>query len=152
MAAGQLKRTRREVLGAAVALPVAAGVGPLTSPLHRVARGSPPRPGEDKRWRLLLSALEGAVGALRGAEGAMTGLPFAEAEALQEAYDARVEAFENALRRVIGTPAPDAAGFAFKVVLAIDQDVGTLAGGEACLRALRRDALRFAQSGTSSEG
>jgi hypothetical protein len=82
----------------------------------------------------------------------MKGLPFDEAEALQDAYDARVEAFEGALVRLLRAPAPDVAAFAAKVVLAIDHDVGSWSGGEACLKVLRSDALRFAQSGTLSEG
>ena len=81
----------------------------------------------------------------------MAGLPFAEAEALQDAYDARVEAFEGALQRLLRAPAPDVAAFAAKVVLAIDHDVGSWSGGEACLKAIRKDAVRLCSgTGTAS--
>jgi hypothetical protein len=82
----------------------------------------------------------------------MAGLPFAEAQALQGAYDARSDAFYHALRRLLKAPAPDAAALGVKIVLAIDHDVGTLAGGAACLKVVRRDAIRiFGHSITLTE-
>jgi hypothetical protein len=99
-----------------------------------------------------VGALEEASAAVREMEGRSAGLPFAEAEALQGAYDARLEAFEGALRRVLRAPAPDVGAFATKIVLAIDHDVASLAGGAACLKAVRRDAMAFARSDTSNEG
>jgi hypothetical protein len=87
------------------------------------------------------------------AEGESAGLAFAEAEALQETYDRRLEAFEGALRRVMRAPAPDAAALGLKIVLAVDHDVASLSGGAACLKAVRRDALRlFGQTITLTEG
>jgi hypothetical protein len=40
-------------------------------------------------------------------------------------------------------PAPDLPALALKIALAVDQDVATLSGGEACLAALKRDAARL---------
>jgi hypothetical protein len=39
--------------------------------------------------------------------------------------------------------APDLAALALKIELAIDEEVGSLAGGEACLAALKRDVRRL---------
>ncbi|HZG07802.1 MAG TPA: hypothetical protein VEZ70_02350 [Allosphingosinicella sp.] len=91
----------------------------------------------------LLTALKKAEADLRAAEGACAGLAFAEAEAMQPALDRRGAAFERALRRVMRAPAPDLAALGTKVVLAVDHDVASLAGGEACLGAMREDALRL---------
>jgi hypothetical protein len=76
-------------------------------------------------------------------ERGISRLPFAAAEAVQGAYDARCEAWEAALRRVMGVPAPDLPALAAKVVLAVDSDVGSFGEGEACLAALRADAVRL---------
>ncbi len=73
----------------------------------------------------------------------MKGLAFAEAEALQGAYDQVSERFERALGRLLRAPAPDAAGFAVKILLATEHDPDGLFGGAACVRALRKDALRL---------
>ena len=59
-------------------------------------------------------------------------------------YDRLLGRFNNALRALIRTPAPDLPAFADKLELAIDQDVATLTGGEACMAALKRDARRLA--------
>ena len=163
---------RREVLGAAVGLPVAvvAGSSPLpalragpSTALHAVMPGCDlppaghslsggkaaqafPQPaggGTEGRWSLLVAAVDEAWAAVGALERGMKGLAFAEAEARQGEYDAVSERFEAALGRLLRAPAPDAAGFARKIVLAIDHDPDGLFGGEACRRALRRDALRL---------
>jgi hypothetical protein len=77
----------------------------------------------------------------------MAGLPFARAEALQGEYDRCGAAFEHALARLLTAPAPDVAALGRKIVLAVDHDAATLARGEACLAALRKDALRLCLSG-----
>ncbi len=148
MAAAQLKRTRREVLGAAMALPVAvvAGTSPALCAGPSTALRAVPLPhrcGGGSKWDALAAALEQALAAVREAERRSAGLSFAEAEAFQDEYDRRCSAFERALRRLLRAPAPDVAAFGEKVVLAIDHDVATLAGWEACLAALRRDALQI---------
>ena len=145
MAAAQLKRTRREVLGAVAAVPVVALSTPvaMTSPLHHAALGSPPRPGEDLKWSRAVAGFEAASARLRGVEGEMAGLPFAAAEARQGAYDVCVTRFYGALRRVLRAPAPDVGALAWKLSLAVEHEVATLTGGEACMAAIVGDALRL---------
>jgi hypothetical protein len=68
----------------------------------------------------------------------------AEAEAALEAvYMARVGDWLKALRRVMRVRAPDLKALAVKIELAIDQEVGTITGGELCLAALKRDVRRL---------
>jgi len=43
--------------------------------------------------------------------------------------------------------APGLGALAVKVALVVDHEVATLAGGEACMAALKRDALRLAAGG-----
>lgn len=64
-------------------------------------------------------------------------------EALEEVYLARVGDFTAALRRVMRARAPDLPALALKIELAIDQEVGTLTGGDLCLLALKRDVRRL---------
>ncbi|HEY0028777.1 MAG TPA: hypothetical protein VGC35_13000 [Allosphingosinicella sp.] len=90
-----------------------------------------------------MGELEARWGEVVAAEGALAGLPFAEAEARQGEYDRVGAAFERALGRVLRAPAPDVAALGVKIVLLVDHDAGTLDCGEACLAALRRDALRL---------
>ena len=66
-----------------------------------------------------------------------------EEEALQEVYDARLEDHSAALRRLMKVRAPDLAALALKIELAIDEEVGSLTGGEACLAAVKRDVRRL---------
>ena len=61
-----------------------------------------------------------------------------------DVYDRALMRFNAALRRLLRTPAPDLAAFSAKLDLAVDQDVATLSGGEACMAALKRDARRLA--------
>jgi hypothetical protein len=48
-----------------------------------------------------------------------------------------------ALRRLLRAPAPDLAALGRKIVLAVDHEVATLWRGEACMVAVKRDALRL---------
>ena len=70
--------------------------------------------------------------------------PFEEQWALDERLSDLAVAYNDALRHLLRTPAPDLAGLALKVELAVDQDAATLAGGEACMAALKADARRLA--------
>jgi hypothetical protein len=58
-------------------------------------------------------------------------------------YDRLVGRFNTALR-LQRTPAPDLPAFVAKLDLAVEEDVATLTGGEACMAALKRDARRLA--------
>jgi hypothetical protein len=76
--------------------------------------------------------LEGRVGATQ-----------AEQHALEEAYGERLDVMYAMLRRVMRAPAPDVAALGRKIVLAVDHEVATLWRGEACMAAVKRDALRL---------
>ncbi|HZG09751.1 MAG TPA: hypothetical protein VEZ70_12295 [Allosphingosinicella sp.] len=76
-------------------------------------------------------------------EGESAGLAFDAAEAGQAGYDAACSEWEEAVRGAMRAAAPDWRALALKVVLAVDADVGSLHGGEACLAALRGDAVRL---------
>lgn len=67
----------------------------------------------------------------------------ADADAQEDAFGDRLDAFYAALRRLLRTPAPDFEALSVKIVLAVDHEVGTLAGGEPCLAALKADARRL---------
>lgn len=105
----------------------------------------PPAPvaGGEGPWSSLVTALAAAEAELKRVERAMAGLPFAQAEARQGEYDQAGDRFEAALKRLLRAPAPDAAAFARKILLATDHDPDGLFGGAACRKALRRDARRF---------
>ncbi len=48
-----------------------------------------------------------------------------------------------ALLRLMKVRSPDLAALAVKIELAIDQEVGSLTGGEVCLAILKRDVRRL---------
>ncbi|HEX8527024.1 hypothetical protein [Allosphingosinicella sp.] len=77
----------------------------------------------------------------RKAEAALASVAHAEDD---ELYNRLVGRFNRALRGLVRTPAPDLAAFSAKLDLAVDQEVATLTGGEACMAALKRDARRLA--------
>jgi len=62
----------------------------------------------------------------------------------QRRYDALLDTFSTALRRLLRTPAPDLPALALKIELAIDQVAWESTGGEACMAVLKRDARRLA--------
>jgi hypothetical protein len=82
---------------------------------------------------------EAAAGALEG----RTGESHAEQFALEEAYGERLDVMYAMLRRLLRAPAPDVAALGRKIVLAVDHEVATLWRGEACIAAVKRDALRL---------
>ena len=152
MAGAQHTSTRRQVLGAAAALPVVASC-PSTAlravPLPRQAGGGTEE-GRGRSfavtvWDRALARFEAAAGELGAYERFCSGLPFKEQEALELGFDLRSDAMYGALRRLLRSPAPDLHALARKIDLIVRHDVGSLAGGEACLAALRRDARRLAR-------
>lgn len=88
----------------------------------------------------------------RSAEGALASVADTEDDDL---YDRALGRFNQALRGLVRAPAPDLRAFSAKPVLsqvegldlAVDQEVATLTGGEACMAALKRDARRLARLG-----
>ena len=83
---------------------------------------------------------------MRRYEVLTAGAPWEEQAAIEEAYGDRLDAMYAALRKLMRLRAPDLAALATKVVLAVDHEVGTLTGGEACMATLKRDALRLART------
>lgn len=138
--------SRRALLGAVVALPLVGSAAPSESKLQssaRVANWTPDEVRGDGKWKRALACLEAAEAEMRAVERATAGGSAEEEEALQEVYDARLGDHSAALLRLMKVRAPDLAALALKIELAIDQEVGTLAGGELCLAALRRDVRRL---------
>ena len=123
--------TRQAVLGAAFAVPAFVDCASTGADPARVA------------------AWERAVAALRRAEAEMDafcrgcrangGLVFSDPWEMDARFDDHLGNFYEALRRLIGTPAPDFAALAAKIVLAVDYEVGALTGGDRCLAALKAD-------------
>lgn len=148
MAASDHDPSRRALLGAAVALPLASslrgvGEGGFFAGAAAPVPLDPARRGED--WRRALAAFEAAEGELRRFEAFCSGRPYEEQEALEDECGARGSALYAALRTLLRAPAPNVAALAVKLDLVVAHDVGTLTGGEACLAALRTDAHRLAE-------
>lgn len=143
MACRQHNPSRRALLGAAVALPLLGGRdGFEEAPPPAFAKGygrspSPANAGEELRWRQRLAAYRAAEAAVRECERRTAGAPWEEQDAVEEEYGERLDALSAALRRLFRAPAPDLPALAVKIELAIDQEVATLNGGEACLAVLR---------------
>lgn len=151
--------SRRALLGAAVALPVLSfetglrqaqpllrmSVGETSENPRSTSSSTPTLPSPlkgEERWARALArfeAAEAAAAALEGREGAT----HAEQHALEEAYGERLDVMYAMLRRLMRAPAPDLGALGRKIVLAVDHEVGTLWRGEACMAAVRRDALRL---------
>jgi hypothetical protein len=148
--------TRRAVLGAAIAVPVAAGIGGSES-----ARPSPPKPsawvpplprkaGEEK-WRELFRAFRRSDLARERFQEASSAKaygpgrrPFHEQEALDERFGEVVEAADEAMLKLLEAPAPDLEALAEKISLIGDHLVWELDGGEECMVWLEADARRLA--------
>jgi hypothetical protein len=77
-------------------------------------------------------------------ERATAGRAFVAEDPLDEVHGELGDAMYNALRALLVAPAPDVAALAVKLDLAVAHEVGTLAGGEACMAAIRADARRLA--------
>ncbi|HEY0314348.1 MAG TPA: hypothetical protein VGC56_17880 [Allosphingosinicella sp.] len=80
---------------------------------------------------------------MRAFEGRTAGAPWEQQAAIEEAYGDRLDAMYDALRRLMRLRAPDLPALATKIVLAVDHEVATLTGGEACMATLKGDALRL---------
>jgi hypothetical protein len=98
---------------------------------------------DEEKWHRALARLRAAEAEMRGVERATAGGSAAEEEALEAVYFARMDDFLAAVRRVMRARAPDLRALALKIELAIDEEVGTLTGGELCLAMIRRDVRRL---------
>lgn len=97
----------------------------------------------EEKWKRALARLEAAEAEMRAVARLTAGGTVEEEEALQEVYDARLGDHSAALVRLMKVRAPDLPALALKIELAIDEEVGTLTGGELCLAALKRDVRRL---------
>lgn len=149
MAGGRHNPSRRALLGAVVVglplLPRHPGLDPGSSspPPGCATRWTPDQVRGDERWRKALARLNAIEAEVRAVEQATAGGTAEEEEALEPVYMALLGKHSAALRRVMKVRAPDLAALALKIELAIDQEVGTLSGGELCLAALKRDVRRL---------
>jgi len=155
MAAGQHNPSRRALLGAVVALPLASSFprkrAPKTTEGQSTFSPAPEESGTpdqvrgdgEEKWQRALARLKVAEEEMRAVERLTAGGTAEEEEAVEEAYDARLGDHTAALLRVMKVRAPDLPALALKIELAIDQEVGTLTGGDLCLAILKRDVRRL---------
>ena len=97
----------------------------------------------EEKWRRALARLHAVEAEVRAVERATAGGSAEEEEALEPVYMALLGEHTSALLRLMKVRAPDLAALAVKIELAIDEEVGTLTGGELCLAALKRDVRRL---------
>jgi ABC-type uncharacterized transport system YnjBCD permease subunit len=71
------------------------------------------------------------------------GAPWEQQHAVEEEYGDALDGLYAAMRRLFRVPAPDIAALAVKIEIVVAHEVATLNEGEACMAALRRDALRL---------
>jgi hypothetical protein len=79
----------------------------------------------------------------RAAEAALSGVA---GTADDDLYDRALGRFNDALRRLLRTPAPDLSALADKLDLIVAHEVHELTGGDLCLAAVTADARRFASA------
>ncbi len=153
MAAGQHNPSRRALLGAVVALPLASSFprkresifssAPERSGTPDQVRGDGEGQVNGTRWRRALARFEAVEAEVRAVERATAGGTAEEEEALEPVYMALLGQHTAALLRLMKVRAPDLPALSLKIELAIDQEVGSLTGGELCLAALKRDIRRL---------
>jgi len=160
MAGASDNPSRRDVLGAAVALPflpldgggqvgVAVGLG-AGSEAHRSAPESTPTlpspiKGEDSssEWQRALSAYRDAEAAVEEAGRVCGAASPAEIGAAEDAFGDRLEELYDALRRLLVVPAPDIGALLVKVELAFEHEIGTLCETAPCIAVIREDVRRL---------
>jgi hypothetical protein len=153
---GALAFTRRAVLGAAVAVPVAAGVGPSSLARASSTDLPSPRPSplqeEEEVWDVALVAYREADAArarfeveTSAASAGPEGRSFEEQEGLDDEYGLFVSAADSAMLRLLEAPAPDLEALVVKICLISAHLVWESDGGEDCLAWLEADARRLAE-------
>lgn len=155
-APGRLGLTRRAVLGAAVAVPVAAAAGEgSTKPLPRLLSQAAERKSAHREWITVLAAfcraeadMEECGRRTSRASAGPQGRTFEEQEALDDEYALFVSAADAAMVRLLEAPAPDVGAMAVKIGLIARHRALELDGGEECLAWLEADARRLARAET----
>ena len=172
MAAGRHNLTRRALLGAAAGVPLTAACGPLArghvllhvplpavplAPVPHSGRACPdgdmyeymsPPPKARTRWTRALAGFRRAEDRLAAFRAYEASLPAAAraypaCEPLEERSGELESARLAAVRRLLRAPAPDLPALALKIALAVDEEIAFFSGGEACLAAVKADALRL---------
>ena len=140
MAVAELIVSRRALLAAACAplLSRHPGLDPGSSSFlsETQSRWIPGQARNDEKWQKALARY-------RAAEAALAAAAHTEDEARYDRLGAR---HDSALKRLLRTPAPNLAGFAAKLDLAVDHQAWELTGGEACLAALLGDVRSLSAS------
>ena len=85
------------------------------------------------------------MGAFRAAEP--KGVSFEAQCALDDAFSVLGGRHDRAVERLLLVPAPDLAALAVKIALLADQQAWELPRGDACLAALKGDAVRLCRPG-----
>ncbi len=150
MAAREHRVSRRALLGAACALPLARhpGLDPGSIfPSHGPQdRGIPDQVRNDeeaeRRANPTVTNWDRALARLRRDEASLTALL---GDPDEERFGDAVVVFNHSLKKLLRTPAPDLPALGLKIDLAVDHEVAELIGGHACLAALARDARRLAR-------
>jgi hypothetical protein len=137
MAGADLNLSRRALLGAACAAPVLGA----STPFRHAELDPASTVSSDASNVRRAEHWDTALTSFRSAEAAMQ----AGRSASEARFHRLCDTYYAAMRRLLRTPAPDIAALARKLELAVDEEVFTLTGGEACLAALTRDARRLAE-------
>jgi hypothetical protein len=145
MADADLNPSRRALLGAAFALPLAGCASPSFA-RKRESSGRPDEEGkgldprcrgdDETRWRRTLSRFRRAESALAALEG------HPDERAFGRAHDR----FNAALRRLLAVPAPDVAALAAKLEIAVAAELADLTYAPPALDDLARDARRLSRA------
>ncbi|HEX8063906.1 MAG TPA: hypothetical protein VF535_11900 [Allosphingosinicella sp.] len=127
-------------------IPLVARVGPEEAPPPPFGRSpSPAKAGED--WERALAAFRSAEAEIRGFERATAGSSAEAEEVWLPVYEARLEAFDGAVRGVMLAAAPDFAAFASKLELFFEHELEPDSIDDEVLAAIRGDAARLAAAG-----
>ena len=120
--------SRRALLGAACALPLARHPELVSGSISSPAQSSPEwmlkRVQHDEAWQRNLALL-------RHAEARLSALAH---EPDEDLYDNANAVFFHALKKLVRTPAPDLSALALNIELAVDHEVAELTGGHAASR------------------
>jgi hypothetical protein len=155
--------TRRAVLGAAVAVPVAATASSSRGAQRRGdpvvdCRASLAMTEKQRRWELVLAAYREADAARAKFEAATCaasvgpeGRSFDEQEALDDEYGVFVGVADSAMLALLEARAPDLDALVVKISLISEHRVWENDGGEDCLAWLEADARRLAE-GSKAQG
>jgi len=161
MADGQLKLSRRALLGAVCAAPVVSVVeGPVVaaslSPSSRRRPGSPGDPlgalpegdpglrrDDDVAQSFVVTKWDRALARYRQADAALSAAARTPDE---DAYNRLDDRHDRALARLLATPAPDVAALALKLDLTLYDRFVEFTADAAAMKAIKRDAHRLSQA------